>query len=321
MRPVRLRRLRRNDNIREWVSQTRLSAGDIILPYFVTAGKGVKEPVESMPGVYHLSVDNVVKDLSDIPGIKAILLFGVPRKKDAFASEAYEKNSVIQDAIRAIKDRYRHLVVITDVCLCGYTPHGHCGIVKRNKKFTIDNDSTLEILSKIALSHAAAGADFVAPSAMMDGQVKAIRTSLDSGGFKDAGILSYSAKFASAFYGPFRDALNSEPKVTDRKSYQMDYRNYGEALREVEEDITEGADIIMIKPSLAYLDIIHRVKERFNIPLAAYNVSGEYSMIKMLAGGDKKKETSLALEVLASIKRAGADFIITYFAREVAKRL
>ena len=291
MRPVRLRRLRRNAKIREWVSQTQLSPRDIILPYFVTSGKGVKKPVKSMPGVYHLSVDNMIKDLSNVRGIKAILLFGISRKKDAFASTAYEKSGVVQNAIKAIKCRYKDLVVITDVCLCGYTPHGHCGIAKNNAKFIVDNDATLEILSKIALSHAASGADFVAPSAMMDGQVKAIRMSLDSSGFKDTGILSYSAKFASAFYKPFRDALNSAPKFMGRESYQLDYRNVDQALREVEQDIAEGADITMIKPALAYLDIIHRVKEKFNIPLAAYNVSGEYNMIKMLAAEAKKRNT------------------------------
>ena len=320
MPTVRLRRLRKNNTIRDWVSETQLHPKDIILPYFIVEGKGVKEPIKSMPGVYHLSIDNLIKNIDEIRkmGIQAILLFGIPKFKDNLGSQAYKKDGIVQRAIKAIKKEFKDLIVITDVCLCGYTSHGHCGIVKGGR---IDNDETLKVLSKVALSHAEAGADFVAPSAMMDGQVRAIRESLDNGGFKDVGILAYSAKYASNFYGPFREALDSAPQFGDRKSYQMDYRNSDEALREIKQDIDEGADIVMVKPALSYLDIIHRAKKSFNVPLAAYNVSGEYSMIKKASGGDKIKERDLALEVLTSIKRAGADLIITYHAKEVAKWL
>jgi len=320
MSTVRLRRLRKNNTIRDWVSETQLHPKDIILPYFIVEGKGVKEPIKSMPGVYHLSIDNLIKNIDEIRkmGIQAILLFGIPKFKDNLGSQAYKKDGIVQRAIKAIKKEFKDLIVITDVCLCGYTSHGHCGIVKGGR---IDNDETLKVLSKVALSHAEAGADFVAPSAMMDGQVRAIRESLDNGGFKDVGILAYSAKYASNFYGPFREALDSAPQFGDRKSYQMDYRNSDEALREIKQDIDEGADIVMVKPALSYLDIIHRAKKSFNVPLAAYNVSGEYSMIKKASGGDKIKERDLALEVLTSIKRAGADLIITYHAKEVAKWL
>jgi len=247
------------------------------------------------------------------------------KKKDRYGKEAYNEYGIVQKAIKAVRKDIGDIVIITDVCLCGYTSHGHCGIVKRpktkNKDFYIDNDETLKILSKIAISHAEAGVDFVAPSAMMDGQVRAIREALDKNGFQDTGILAYSAKYASNFYGPFREALDSTPEFGDRKTYQMDYRNADEALREIQEDINEGADIVMVKPSLAYLDIIYRAKEKFNIPLAAYNVSGEYSAIKKLSQGDKVKEKDLALEVLTSIKRAGADIIITYYAKEAVRWL
>lgn len=320
MSVVRLRRLRRNNIIRDWISQTELRPKDIILPYFVIEGRGVKKPIRSMPGVYHLSIDNLLKDVTEAQrvGIKSILLFGIPEKKDEIGSQAYKKNGVVQKAIRAIKKEFKDLIVITDVCLCGYTLHGHCGIVNGKK---IDNDATLKVLAKIALSHARAGADFVAPSAMMDGQVSAIRKSLDKNGFRDIGIFAYSAKYASNFYGPFREALDSAAQFGDRKNYQMDFRNSDEALRKIKQDIDEGADIVMVKPALAYLDIIYRAKENFHIPIAAYNVSGEYSMIKEASGGDKIKERDLALEVLTSIKRAGADLIISYFGKDVGKWL
>ncbi len=309
------------------VSQTRISASDFVMPYFALRGRNKKETIKSMPGVYRLSIENIVKDIEEIKGlgINSALLFGIPVKKDEYGKEAYNKDGVVQRAIKAIRKDIGDIVIITDVCLCGYTSHGHCGIVKRpktkNKDFYIDNDETLKILSKIAISHAEAGADFVAPSAMMDGQVRAIREALDKNGFQDTGILAYSAKYASNFYGPFREALDSTPEFGDRKTYQMDYRNADEALREIQEDINEGADIVMVKPSLAYLDIIYRAKEKFNIPLAAYNVSGEYSAIKKLSQGDKVKEKDLALEVLTSIKRAGADIIITYHAKEAVRWL
>ena len=319
---IRLRRLRRNSLIRGIASQTRISASDLVMPYFTVRGRNKKESIKSMPGIYRLSIDNLVKDIKETRGlgINSALLFGIPVKKDKYGKEAYNEGGVIQKAIKAIKKDIGDIVIITDVCLCGYTSHGHCGIIKSQNRI-IDNDKTLEVLAKIALSHAYAGADFVAPSAMMDCQVKAIREALDKNGFQDTGILAYSAKYASNFYGPFREALDSTPEFGDRKTYQMDYRNSDEALREIQEDIDEGADIVMVKPALAYLDIIYRAKEKFNIPLAAYNVSGEYSAIKKLSQGDKVKEKDLALEVLTSIKRAGADIIITYHAKEAARWL
>lgn len=318
MQAARLRRLREKEFIRDWVSETRLDPKQIILPYFVVEGKAVKVPIKSMPGIYHLSVDKLIEDISLLQGIKSVLIFGIPGTKDARGSEAFRKNGIVQKAVRAIKKKFKDLVVITDVCLCAYTSHGHCGIVRAKR---IDNDATIKILAKIALSHAEAGADFVAPSAMMDGQVKAIRQNLDRNGFEGVGVIAYSAKYASGFYGPFRDALDSAPGFGDRKSYQLDFRNSEQALREIKQDIDEGADIVMVKPALAYLDIIYKAKEKFNIPIAAYNVSGEYSMIKKTASVDKAVEKALALEVLTSIKRAGADLIISYFGREIAEWL
>lgn len=299
-----------------------LRSKDIILPYFVVNGSGKEEPIKSMPGVNRLSVDNLVKDieLAKQAGIRSVLLFGIPRLKNNEGSEAYNKTGTVQNAVRAIKKTFSDLTVITDVCLCGYTSHGHCGIIKTHDPI-IDKDATLKVLAKIALSHAEAGADLVAPSAMADGQVRAIREALDKKGFRDTGILAYSAKYASNFYGPFREALNSAPKFGDRRGYQMDTRNSDKALREIEQDINEGADIVMVKPALSYLDIIYRAKQKFNVPIAAYNVSGEYSMIKKANGGDKDNEKKLALEVLTSIKRAGADLIISYFGKEVGKWL
>lgn len=340
MPAVRLRRLRKNEYIRNWVGEAELRPKNLIMPYFVTEGKNVKEPIPSMKGVYRLSTDNLLKDLEGLNslGIKAVLLFGICDKKDEKGSAAFSKNGVVQKAVKAIRKNIKDIVIITDVCLCGYISHGHCGILKSvdglsfivdskrkkpshklstiNHQPDIDNDKTLKILAKIALSHAEAGADFVAPSAMMDGQVRAIRESLDKNDFKEIGILAYSAKYASSFYGPFRDALDSGPQFGNRKSYQMDFRNSDEALREMARDIEEGADIVMVKPALAYLDIIHRAKERFNAPIAAYNVSGEYSLVKGLA-----EEKDLVLEILTAIKRAGADFIITYHAKEAARWL
>ena len=318
MQVARLRRLRQSAHLRDWISQTRLSPKDIILPYFVVEGRNVKKEIKSMPGVCHFSIDNLLRDISGAQGIRSILLFGIPKTKDKQGSQAYRDDNIVQKAVRAIKREFRKLIVITDVCLCGYATHGHCGIVNGNR---IVNDETVKVLAKIALSHAQAGADSVAPSAMMDGQVRAIREMLDKNGFGDTGILAYSAKYASNFYGPFREALDSTPQFGDRKSYQMDYRNSDEALREIKQDIDEGADIVMVKPALAYLDIIYRARQKFNVPIAAYNVSGEYSMIKKLAGGDKIREKEFALEVLASIKRAGADLIISYFGKEVIRWL
>ncbi|MBU0571519.1 MAG: porphobilinogen synthase [Candidatus Omnitrophica bacterium] len=318
------RSIRRNRITRDWISQTELRVKDFILPYFVAEGEDIKRPIESMPGVYHLSIDNVIKDIAESEGLRAVLLFGVIDKKDELGSESYRAGGIVQKAARAVKEKFSELVVITDVCLCGYTSHGHCGIIKaerKNENSFIDVRATLKVLARIALSHAEAGADLVAPSAMTDGQVGTIREALDKHGFTDTGILAYSAKYASNFYGPFRDALNSAPRFGDRKAYQMDFRNPDEALREIEEDISEGADIVMIKPALAYLDILCRAKQKFNVPVAAYNVSGEYSMIKAMSGGDQEMEKNLALEVLTSIKRAGADFIISYFGKEAAKWL
>jgi len=327
---VKLRRLRRNKQIRDLVSETQLSIKDLIVPYFVIGGKNKREPIKTMPGIYRLSLDNLIRDIKEIKGlgIKAILLFGIAQKKDVKATEAYSREGILQKAIKAARKEIKDITIISDVCLCGYASGGHCGIVRRIKserknqnEFIVDNDETLKILAKVALSHAQAGADFVAPSAMMDGQVKAIREILDNNGFPNTGILAYSAKYASSFYGPFREALGSSPQFGDRKTYQMDYRNSDEALREIEQDINEGADIVMVKPALSYLDIIYRAKQKFNVPLVAYNVSGEYSLVKSAAKGGLVDEKNIILEILTSIKRAGAGLIITYHAKEVAKWL
>jgi porphobilinogen synthase len=342
----RLRRLRKNENLRKLFSETKLSISDFVMPYFVIEGKNVKQEINSMPGIFRYSIDQLLKEVEEIYklGTIAVLLFGVPDRKDEIGSYAYSKDGIVQKAIKAIKKEIPDIVVITDVCLCSYTTHGHCGILKKRpwsmvnsprsmvnsqqKKNRglwpvdhgpIDNDATLEVLAKIALSHAEAGADIVAPSAMMDEQVQAIRKILDKNGFKDVAIMSYSAKYASSFYGPFREAADSSPKFGDRKSYQMNYCNIKEALREIETDINEGADIVMVKPALSYLDVIRAIKEKFNVPLAAYNVSGEYSMVKAAAQKNWLDEKSVALEILTSIKRAGADIIITYWAKDVAE--
>ncbi|MDA8423066.1 MAG: porphobilinogen synthase [Nitrospiraceae bacterium] len=313
----RPRRLRANENIRRMVRETKLSPDDFIYPLFVTHGKGVKKEISSMPGNFQQSIENIVKDCEEVQGlgIPAVLLFGIPEHKDEVGSEAYSDEGIVQHAIKAIKNKLPELIVITDVCLCEYTSHGHCGVIKNN---TVQNDATLELLAKEALSHARAGADMVAPSDMMDGRVGAIRHTLDSEGFSDTPIMSYAAKYASSFYGPFREAAESTPQFGDRRSYQMDAPNSREALREVALDVDEGADIVMVKPALAYLDIIYQVKQQFNLPVAAYNVSGEFSMIKAAAKLGWIDGERAMMESLIAMKRAGADIILTYFAKEAA---
>ena len=298
--------------------QTR--AEDLILPYFIRSGEGVREPVPSMPGVERLSVDNLIRDIEESRGIKKVLLFGLADQKDELGSDAYKVGGCVQEAVKAIKKSFDDVTVITDVCICGYTTHGHCRVLK-NKTNEFDEEATLGALSKIALFHAEAGCDFVAPSAMVEGQVGAIREALDGRGFRGTGILAYSAKYRSSLYGPFRDAQNSSLKFGGKRSYQLDYSDIDEALSRIEKDIEEGADMIMVKPALFYLDVIQTVKRRFDVPLVAYSVSGEYSMIKKQAGEDSLLEKDIALEALTSIKRAGADFIISYFAREAEKWL
>jgi len=316
----RPRRLRKSEGLRKMVRETRLSPESFIYPLFVVHGLKVKRDIESMPGIAQLSVDLAVKEAQEAfgMGIPAIILFGIPKKKDLRGTEAYSRSGVVQQAIRAIKKEVPGLVVITDVCLCEYTSHGHCGIVVRGD---VDNDASLGLLAQMALSHAEAGADMVAPSDMMDGRVKAIRETLDREGFQNLPILSYAAKHASVFYGPFREAAESTPQFGDRKSYQMDPANPREAIREVRLDVQEGADIIMVKPALAYLDIIRTVREKFDLPVGAYNVSGEYSMIKAAAQKGWIDGDRAVMEVLTAIRRAGADLIITYFAKEAARLL
>ena len=310
----RPRRLRANENLRRLVRETTLTVADLIYPMFVVHGRNVATEISSMPGCYHYSVDNLVtaaKELASL-GIPGTILFGIPAEKDALGSEAYADDGIIQQAVRAIKDAVPTLLVITDVCLCEYTEHGHCGIVEAGD---VQNDRTVELLVKESLSHARAGADVIAPSDMMDGRVGAIRKALDGDGYSHIPIMAYSAKYASAFYGPFREAAESAPQFGDRRTYQMDATNAEEALREVALDIEEGADILMVKPALAYLDVIYRVKTTFQVPVAAYNVSGEYAMIKAAAQNGWIDEQRVALEALTSIKRAGADMILTYFAK------
>ena len=315
---VRPRRLRKNENIRRLVRETKLSVDDLIYPLFIEAGEGIKKEIPSMPGIYRYSLDKIDEELKEVIdlNIPAVLLFGIPSAKDEVGSDTWNENGVIQTAIKYIKDKYPQLYVITDVCFCEYTSHGHCGVLCCGD---VDNDKTLENTKKQVVSHAKAGADMVAPSGMMDGVVKAIREALDEEGFTDIPIMAYSAKYASSYYGPFRDAADSTPAFGDRRTYQMDPANRREALKEVALDIEEGADIVMVKPALAYLDIISDIKQNFNVPVAAYNVSGEYSMIK--AGGKLGwiDEQKVMLETLTSMKRAGADIIITYFAKDVAK--
>ena len=316
----RPRRLRSSENIRRMVRETVLSVDDLIYPVFVTHGKGVARPVESMPGIYNYSIDMLLKHLDVAARLKilGILPFGIPAAKDEVGSEAYAEDGIIQQAVRAIKEAFPELLVITDICLCEYTSHGHCGLIRDGR---VANDPTLDLLARTAVSHAAAGADMVAPSDMMDGRVGAIRRALDKEGFKDVPVMAYSAKYASAYYGPFRDAAGSAPQFGDRRAYQMDPANSDEALREVWLDIEEGADIVMVKPALAYMDVIRRVKDEFGYPVAAYNVSGEYSMIKAAAQKGWVDERRIVMETLTGIKRAGADIVITYHALDVAKWL
>ncbi len=316
----RPRRLRRNANLRRMVRETRLSVDDLIMPLFVVPGRGVENPVASMPGVAQLSVDRAVEECKTIRdlGIPGVILFGIPEEKDPLGSGAYRADGIIQRAVRAIKEHVPGLVVITDVCLCEYTDHGHCGVVRKGD---VDNDATLDLLVEESLSHVRAGADMVAPSDMMDGRVGAIRRALDAEGFSQTSIMAYSAKYASGFYGPFREAAESTPRFGDRRSYQMDCANTDEALREVALDVEEGADIVMVKPALPYLDVIRRVKERFDVPLAAYSVSGEYAMLKAAARNGWLDESRVVHEALTGIKRAGADVILTYFAKDVARAL
>jgi len=316
----RPRRLRQNEMFRRMVRETRLSVDDLILPLFAVEGKGVKNPIPSMPGHHQLSADHIVKEAKrarDL-GIPAIMLFGIPDKKDALGTSAYAKNGIVQKTVKGIKDKVTDLVVITDVCLCEYTDHGHCGMVKDG---VIENDATLELLARTALSHAQAGADMVAPSDMMDGRVAEIRETLDENGLENTPIMSYAAKYCSAFYYPFREAAESAPKFGDRRAYQMDPPNSLEAIREVSMDVEEGADIIMVKPAMAYLDIIYRVREEVDLPVAAYNVSGEFAMIKAADKLGWLDGNKVMMESLIAIKRAGADMILTYFAKEAAKTL
>ncbi len=316
----RLRRLRKNESFRRLIRETRITVDDLVYPLFVVSGKNVKKPIESMPGSFQLSADNIVKEARQARelGIPAILLFGIPPHKDESGTGAFAKEGVIQQAVKRIKNEAPDILIITDVCLCEYTSHGHCGMVEKGE---VINDATLEVLAETALSHARAGADMVAPSAMMDGQVAAIREILDENNHDDIPIMAYAAKYASCFYGPFREAAEGAPKFGDRKSYQMDPANGDEAIREITLDVAEGADIIMVKPALAYLDIIYRARQEFDLPLAAYNVSGEYSMIKAAASLGWLDEEKTMLESLTAIKRAGADIIITYWAKEAAKLL
>jgi porphobilinogen synthase len=316
----RPRRLRQTETFRRMVRETRLWVDDLILPLFAIDGKDVRNPIPSMPGQFQLSIDNLIKvakEAFDL-GIPAIILFGIPDKKDALGTRAYAKDGIVQKATRAVKDALPELAVITDVCLCEYTNHGHCGVVEGN---TIDNDASLDLLAQTALSHAKAGADMVAPSDMMDGRVGEIRDVLDENNFSHIPIMAYSAKYCSAYYGPFREAAECAPKFGDRRTYQMDPANAVEAIREASMDVEEGADIIMVKPALAYLDIIYRIREEFDLPVAAYNVSGEYAMIKAAEKMGWLDGSRVMIETLTAIKRAGADLILTYFAIEAAKLL
>ena len=316
----RMRRLRRTPAIRRMLRETTLSIDDLIYPLFVIAGENVNNPISSMPGCSQLSIGNLLTEVREVAGlgIPAILLFGIPAHKDSAATGAYDSEGVVQMAVRAIKDEFPELVVVTDVCLCEYMDHGHCGVIQDGE---VVNDVTLELLAKMAITHADSGADIVAPSDMMDGRVAAIRGALDDEGLSDTIIMSYSSKFASAFYGPFREAAESAPAFGDRKSYQMDPANGEEAVREALLDIEEGADIIMVKPALPYLDVIHAVKQETKFPLAAYNVSGEYAMIKAAAANGWLDEERAVVEAVTGIKRAGADLIITYYAKDLARWL
>lgn len=314
----RLRRLRYNPLVRDMVRETELSKNDLIYPLFACPGEKIKKEIKSMPGVYQMSIDVLVDECKEVAslGIPAVILFGIPEHKDEKGSEAYDPQGIIQRAVRAIKAEVKNLLVITDVCLCEYTSHGHCGLLNGEE---ILNDETVELLVKEALSHAEAGADIIAPSDMMDGRISAIRKALDENGFEKIPVMSYAAKYSSGYYGPFRDAAESTPAFGDRKSHQMDIGNSNEALREVETDIQEGADIVMVKPAGAYLDIIYRVKERFGMPTCAYQVSGEYAMIKAAAINGWIDEERVMIEAATAIKRAGADMFLTYFAKDIAR--
>jgi len=317
---TRLRRMRKTPTLRDMFRETSLSTADLIHPLFIVEGERVKKEISSMPGQYQLSIDNAIRECEELIKVRvnSTILFGIPNEKDEVGSGAYADDGIIQKATRAIKERFPEMIVVTDVCLCEYTSHGHCGIVEDGY---VDNDKTLALLAREAVSHAQSGADIIAPSDMMDGRIGAIRKALDENAFSDTPIMAYSAKYSSAFYGPFREAAESTPQFGDRKTYQMDFGNSDEALREIALDIQEGADIVMVKPALSYLDVIRRAKETFKMPLAAYNVSGEYSMIKAAAQAGWLDGEKVMMEVLTSIKRAGADVIITYFAKEAAALL
>jgi len=314
---LRMRRLRKSPAIRSLVRESQLDAGDLIFPLFIVEGKGIKKEIPAMPGIFHFSVDRLAAEIDELSRLRipAVLLFGVVNSKDETGSPALDREGVVQQAVHTIKKAAPQMIVVTDICLCEYTSHGHCGVIVNGD---VDNDRTLPLLARMALSHASSGADMVAPSDMMDGRVRFIRQALDDNGFNHIPILSYAAKYASAFYGPFREAAGSTPQFGDRRSYQMDPHNVREALREIEEDINEGADIVMVKPALAYLDVISKARERFNCPLAAYNVSGEYAMVKAAASRGWIDDKRITLEILGSIKRAGAEIIISYHAKEAA---
>ena len=317
---LRLRRVRELEPVRAMVRETSLSPASFVYPLFVAHGSGIREPIEPMPGCYHMSLDVLPEEIDEVVdlGLPAVLLFGLPPEKDPVGSGAYDPEGIIQEAIRVIKQRAPGLLVITDVCLCEYTDHGHCGIIEGGR---VDNDQSLELLARSALTHVQAGADIVAPSAMMDGQVKAIRGTLNDHGYTDVPIMGYAAKYASSFYGPFRVAADSTPQFGDRRSYQMDPANRRMAMREIESDIAEGADIVMVKPALAYLDVIREARQRFDHPMAAYNVSGEFSMVKAAAQNGWVDEKPVTLELLTAIRRAGADITISYHAKDVARWL
>ena len=312
--------MRRTPELREMFRETALSTADFIYPLFTVEGENVKREISSMPGQFQLSIENVIRECEELIGlgVRSVILFGIPSEKDEVGSGAYAEDGIIQKATRAIKSKFPDMVVVTDVCLCEYTSHGHCGVVEDGY---VNNDRTLELLAKEAVSHAQSGADIIAPSDMMDGRIAAIRKALDANRFENIPIMAYSAKYSSGFYGPFREAAESTPQFGDRKTYQMDFGNSDEAMREIALDIQEGADIVMVKPALSYLDVIRRTKDNFNMPVAAYNVSGEYSMVKAAAQAGWLDGEKVMMEVLTSIKRAGADVIITYFAKEAARLL
>ena len=317
---TRLRRLREQPAIRSMIRETRLTTSSFVYPMFIRHGSGIKETIDPMPGCYHISLDLLAEEVQEVYdlGIPAVLLFGLPADKDPLGTEAYDPEGIIQEAIRIIKKATPDLMVIGDVCLCEYTDHGHCGVINDNQ---VDNDQTLDLLGKTGLAQIQAGADMVAPSAMMDGQVRAIRETLDTSGYSNSPIMGYAAKYASSFYGPFRVAADSTPQFGDRRTYQMDPANVRMAMREIETDISEGADIVMVKPALAYLDVIRQARDRFDLPLAAYNVSGEYSLVKAASKMGWVDEKPITMELLTAIQRAGADIIISYHAKEVAKWL